>query len=172
MVPERQERAALVNQVLAGGRQLSTAAVMFHTAIAAKSGLSATETKVAELLQRFGPMTAGELSERSGLAPASVTGLMDRLEQKDVARRVKHPDDKRKVVIEIKPEFLEISNARFTGLLQLTYELCDKYSDEELAVIGAFLSAAADVQTRATAALSADTTELTETLTPDAPVSS
>ncbi|HEX3788782.1 MAG TPA: MarR family transcriptional regulator [Pseudonocardiaceae bacterium] len=151
--PESEQRAALVGQVLAGGRQLSTAAIMFHTAIAAKSGLSATEAKVAELLHRFGPMTAGELSERSGLAPASVTGLMDRLEQKNVARRVKHPEDKRKVVIEIVPEFLTTSDARFTELLRLTTELCATYTDEELATIGGFLTKAADLQTKATATL-------------------
>jgi DNA-binding MarR family transcriptional regulator len=165
-VAKRQDRAALVDQVLAGGRQLSTAAVMFHTAIAAQSGLSATEAKIAELLQRFGPMTAGELSERSGLAPASVTNLMDRLELKAVAHRVKHPDDKRKVVIEIKPEFLEASNARFTELLRRTNELCAKYTDKELAVVGEFLLAAAELQTAATASL---TGEAGETATPPPP---
>jgi DNA-binding MarR family transcriptional regulator len=151
--PKSTKRAALVDQVAAGGRQLSTAAVAFHTAVAAESGLSATETRVAELLHRLGPMTAGELSERSGLAPASVTGLMDRLEQKSVARRVKHPEDKRKVVIEIIPEFLAAADARFTELLRLTSELCATYTDGELALIGGFLTKAADLQTAATTAL-------------------
>ena len=54
-------------------------------ALAELSGLSPTEWKALDLIQRLGPMTAGVLARESGLAPASVTGLISRLERKGFA---------------------------------------------------------------------------------------
>src|SRR5215813_9793797 len=99
-------RAELLRQLQLAGREQSAATVMFHTALAARQELSATEEKALDLLERFGPLTAGQLAQRSGLAPASVTGLVDRLERKGFARRVPHPVDKRSVLIEVCPDRL------------------------------------------------------------------
>src|SRR4051794_39449858 len=92
---------ALAEQVDVGGRALATAAVLFHSALAELSGLSATEQRALDLIDRFGPLTAGDLAQRSGLAPASVTGLLRRLEQKGFARRVPNPGDRRSVLVEL-----------------------------------------------------------------------
>jgi DNA-binding MarR family transcriptional regulator len=75
-------RAELLDELALAGRAMSAATVMFHATVAARQGLSATEEKALDLLDRFGPLTAGELAKRSGLAPASVTGLINRLEEK------------------------------------------------------------------------------------------
>src|SRR5690349_15423139 len=85
---------------------MSTAAVMFHTTLAARLGLSATEEKAIDLLDRHGPLTAKELAERSGLAPPSVTSLVRRLEQKGFATRRPHPSDGRRIIIETSPDRL------------------------------------------------------------------
>jgi MarR family len=71
--PTRQARPQAQNRVNAPPH---AAAVMFHAALSARLGLSATEEKALDLLDRFGPLTARQLAERSGLAPASVTGLV------------------------------------------------------------------------------------------------
>src|SRR5215469_10642105 len=93
-------RGVLVHQALGAVRELSSAAVLFQAALAESRGLSFIEAKALDLLERFGPLTAGELSTRSGLAPASVTGLVDRLVRKGVVRRSPHPRDGRRVLIE------------------------------------------------------------------------
>src|ERR1051325_1860530 len=95
------EHDRAVEQVLWAGRKLSTAAVMFHTALAERVGLSVTETKALEVIERHGPITPGDLSRESGLAPASVTPLLDRLPRKGAARRVPHPSDGRRFLVEI-----------------------------------------------------------------------
>ncbi|MBO0816043.1 MAG: hypothetical protein J2P30_13000, partial [Actinobacteria bacterium] len=64
-------RRQLLDAMFQAGRELSVAAVMFHTALAARQGLTATEEKALDLLDRYGPLTARQLAERSGLAPAS-----------------------------------------------------------------------------------------------------
>jgi DNA-binding MarR family transcriptional regulator len=146
-------RDEVLQRLLLAGREHSTAVVMFHTAVAAKGGLSPTETKALDLLERFGPLTAGELAERSGLAPASVTGLIDRLEHKSVARRVPHPQDRRRVMVEMNPEYSQRSNPLFDDFVAEFLKLCAGYSTEQLATMAEFLSGAAAVQQAATARL-------------------
>src|SRR5260370_37393454 len=60
---------------------------MLHTAIAERSGLTATDTKTIDTLIRLGRVTAGEVAGYTGLATASVTSLIDRLERKGLVRR-------------------------------------------------------------------------------------
>jgi hypothetical protein len=42
---------------------------MFHSAVATRLGLGATDEKILDLLEREGPLTAGQLVERTRLAP-------------------------------------------------------------------------------------------------------
>ena len=149
-------REELMQRVFLAGRELSTAAVMFHTAVAAKGGLTATETKALDLLERLGPLTAGELSEQSGLAPASVTGLIDRLERKGVARRIPHPQDRRRVLIEMNRDYLAVSEPIFDDFVAGVRELCAKYSDDQLEIIIEFVTSSARVQQAATTKLTRD----------------
>ena len=54
------------------GRAYRTAAAMLHGAVADRVGLSATDLKALDLLQRFGGLAAGEIARHTGLATASV----------------------------------------------------------------------------------------------------
>jgi DNA-binding MarR family transcriptional regulator len=143
-------RAELLDRLFTAGREVSAAAVMFHTALAAHQGLSPTEEKSLDLLDRYGPLTARELSERSGLAPASVTGLVDRLERKGFARRVRHPKDGRSVLIERVAERLADLGPLFEDWSRSLHELTEKYTDDQLATIVDFLTEAAERQRAAT----------------------
>src|SRR5688500_13571789 len=82
------------------------AELLEQLAVAARQGLSASEEKALDLLERSGPLTAGELARQSGLAPASVTALINRLEAKGFARRVQNPGDRRSVLVEVDTERL------------------------------------------------------------------
>ena len=150
-------RAELLERLALAGRASSAATVMFHTAVAARQGLSASEEKALDLLERSGPLTAGELARRSGLAPASVTGLVDRLERKGFARRVPNPGDGRSVLVEVDSERVYATVAPlFADWVGSLYELYAGYTDEQLEVILHFLTEAARRQQEATARLTAD----------------
>lgn len=145
----RKQREDLLQAVYESGRELSTAAVMFHTKLSELRGLSATEGKAIDILMRFGPMTAGEFGEHSGLAPASVTGLMQRLEAKGVARRVRHGEDKRKVLIELMGDQGAAAAPYFADFMRGLAALLEGYNDEQLRTIADFSSKAAAVQQEA-----------------------
>jgi len=153
----RDRRAELLEELALAGRAMSAATVMFHSTVAAARGLSATEEKALDLLDRFGPLTAGELAKRSGLAPASVTGLVNRLERKGYARRIANPSDRRSILVEVDAERLYAAMvplmADWFGSLE---ELWAGYSDEQLELILHFLTEVARRQREATARLTRD----------------
>ena len=147
-------RAELLEQLALAGRASSAATVMFHTAVAARQGLSASEEKALDLLERSGPLTAGELARQSGLAPASVTALINRLEAKGFARRVQNPSDRRSVLVEVNAERVWATVAPlFADWVGSLQELYAGYTDEQLEVILHFLNEAARRQREATARL-------------------
>jgi DNA-binding MarR family transcriptional regulator len=150
-------RAELLEQLAMAGRASSVATVMFHTAVAARQGLSASEEKALDLLERSGPLTAGELARQSGLAPASVTGLINRLEQKGFARRIQNPSDRRSILVEVDVERMYARVAPlFANWVRSLEELYAGYSDEQLEVILHFLTEAARRQQEATTRLTGD----------------
>lgn len=154
-------RADLLARLQLAGREISTVAVMFHTTLAATQGLSATESKTIDILDRAGPLTAGELAARTSLAPPSVTGLIDRLERKGFVRRIEDPSDRRRVRIERRPEALAAFAPVFKDFGDRLHAVYEQFTDEQLEVILRFMTQISDCQREATARLTA--------LTPTAP---
>ena len=133
------------------GRELSTVTVLFHSRIAEQMGLSGTDHKCLELvLNAKGPLTAGQLAQLSGLSTGAVTGVIDRLERRGFARRVRDPHDRRKVLVEI-AEFEESEYQHlFQGMLELTEEVLGKFTAEEWDVLERYHRAIIDAYGRIT----------------------
>src|SRR5258707_6833532 len=93
------KREDLVEAVINASRESSTTAVFFHTSIAERGGLGATETKTLFLLSRLGPLTAGEIAHHTGVTTPSVTSLLDPLETQGFARPVPDAHDSRRVIV-------------------------------------------------------------------------
>ena len=72
-------------------RQLATATVLFNQAIADRLGMHLTDHKCADILTGTGPITAGELAERTGLTSGAITGVIDRLEKAGFVQRARTP---------------------------------------------------------------------------------
>ncbi|WP_370932990.1 MarR family winged helix-turn-helix transcriptional regulator [Amycolatopsis sp. cg13] len=147
------ERENLVAELLNRSRVLSTETVMFHTAIAEQSGLSAVESKVTDYLARLGPLTPKELAEYAGLAPASVTALVDRLERKGIVNRMPHPDDRRKVLVGISQANVERAAPLWDYTVAAMKSLAAGYSDEQLQTVIGFLDQAAAITHESTVRL-------------------
>ncbi|MGW0806096.1 MarR family transcriptional regulator [Nonomuraea sp. NPDC002799] len=116
-------------------------------------GLGGTEEKTLDLLRRLGPLTAGEIAQHAGLAPATVSGLIDRLEAKWLVRRVRDIRDRRRVIVEINHERLAGFDELYEPFVTALARLYERYTDEELALILDFLDHATSLQRAATVAL-------------------
>jgi len=150
---EDERRTGTLQRLMAVGREQSAVTVMFHSAIAAKQGLNATEEKTLDYLQRRGPLTAKDLAELTGLAPASVTGLVDRLEAKGFVRRIKHPTDKRRVLVELDQHKIAELAVFFDEWARDVIAACEQFSTDELDTVIRFLTVMSEQQQRATARL-------------------
>lgn len=132
---------------------------MFHTAISETRGLSAVESKVLDYLARFGPQTPKDLARLSGLAPASVTAMIDRLERKSIVNREPHPEDRRKILIALDLQSIAGAVHLWDHLVKGMHELCDRYTDDELRTIIGFVQAATALTHESTAKLTESTNE-------------
>ncbi len=137
------------------GREHSNAEVMFHNTVSERMGVSAVEEKTLDLLEREGPLTAGELASRTGLAPASVTGLIDRLVRKGFVHRAAHAEDRRRVNVQIDPTHVTRFAELFSDIATRFGELYAGYTDEELELILDYVRKATMILSEATATVQA-----------------
>ncbi|HUO99650.1 MAG TPA: MarR family transcriptional regulator [Rhizomicrobium sp.] len=80
-------------------RNLSTAVIAFHEAVARRSGMGISEHKCLGALSLIGAATAGRLARETGFTTGAITGIVDRLETLGHVRREPNPDDRRSVII-------------------------------------------------------------------------
>jgi DNA-binding MarR family transcriptional regulator len=98
-----------------------------------------TDLKALDILERTGPRTAGELATDTGLAPASVTALIDRLARRRFVRRHRDPRDRRRVIVALAPRLQARFAVEFEPLRRAMLERIGRYSDADLRVILSFL---------------------------------
>jgi DNA-binding MarR family transcriptional regulator len=142
-LPDRTELLAALNDEF---RQLSTATVLFHQAVADRLGMNVTDHKCADILARTGPIPAGELARRTGLTTGAITGVLDRLEKAGFVRRAEDPNDRRRVIIEPDVKRMErVIGPLFASMARAAADLCTRYSTRELAVIRDFTARASEM---------------------------
>jgi len=136
---EAPTRKEILETLARVGRENSDATVLFHATMASLLELHPTDYKLLGILQRLGPLSAGEIAQHSGLAPASVTNLIDRLEEKGFVRRADHAD-RRRVQVEPVMERLAGAQSWFASTQRSLARMFESYSDRDLAVIADFLA--------------------------------
>ncbi|MEO6603308.1 MAG: MarR family transcriptional regulator [Polyangiaceae bacterium] len=137
ITPEREE---LIASVMNEGRRMGTRTVVFHAAIADRLGLNPSDHKCADLIcNETGPITAGRLAEITGLSTGAITGVVDRLERAGFVAREPDPEDRRRVVIKGTDKRAPDMRHMFLPMMEGMAGLCDKHTNEQLALIAGFL---------------------------------
>jgi len=65
------------------------------------SGFTLPQLSVISMLEKHGEQKVSELSLKMGLSDSTVSGILDRLEQKDILKRERTKDDRRVVKISL-----------------------------------------------------------------------
>jgi DNA-binding MarR family transcriptional regulator len=149
------KRDEWLHELALAGRQLSTATILFHQAVADRIGLNLTDHKCVDLLLLNGPMTAGELANRTALTTGAITAAVDRLERAGYVTREDDPDDRRRVVVRPIAKRVGDMSRLFDSFAARFGKLAAHYKDEELSLL-------VDFMTRSCAALHESTVELRE----------
>jgi DNA-binding MarR family transcriptional regulator len=136
------QRAELLAELDVALRDNGAQTVHFSEAVAERVGIHPTDLETLDLLHRRGPLTAGQIAAATGLRTASVTALIDRLEARDLAHRVRDPADRRKVLVEIDRDRAgqEIAPL-YEGLSARMADLLSHYADDQLVLIRDYLQA-------------------------------
>lgn len=98
-------------------------------------GLTPSQLSVLASLNRHGPVTLTDLAEIEGVAPASISGIVGRLVDKDLVDRVPNPEDRRSTLVEMSRQgsvVLEKGRGERTAYLA---ERLDRLTPEERAVL-------------------------------------
>ena len=132
----RPERADLEVAFAAGMRRSGALYQLVGQAAADRIGINATDLNCLNILSFSGHMTAGELARATGLTTASITGVVDRLEEAGYVRRERDPNDRRRVVVTLVLEaaLRDVAGA-FLPMLRDWREMAARYSDDELKLI-------------------------------------
>ena len=132
----------------------SYTSLQLHEAVARKAGLSGTDHKYLGFLLEKGQMTAGELSNLTGLTTGAVTGLIDRFEKKNLVKRQFAENDRRKVIIEPNTEnIMALFVPLYEEFRNKTEELIASFSNDESKIIETYLTKAIEIMDETTARL-------------------
>jgi DNA-binding MarR family transcriptional regulator len=152
----KEDRGEVFLEVARQMRLMSSFDALFSHAVAERVGVHATDIETMDLLNTLGVMTAGELSQRTGLTSGATTRLIDRLVRKGYVRRKADESDRRRVLIEPVVENLEELGTMYEPLALHLADAWADFSDTELATILEFtrktneIMAAENARVRAT----------------------
>ena len=121
------------------------AASDFDERVAKKFKLSRTDMRCLEILGRRGPMTAGQLSDESGLSTGAVTFLLDRLELAGMVKRRRDTDDRRRVWVELVPAAQKRLQHAQQPIVEEMKQVTQRFKAEELAIVRDFMREAKEV---------------------------
>jgi DNA-binding MarR family transcriptional regulator len=137
-------------------RELSNQLSLLNHRVGAQVELKDIDLDCLELLNRHGPLSPSVLARHAGLHPATMTGILDRLERGGWIARDRDPDDRRAVVIRVRRERGGELYRLYAGMNASVDEILTGYRDDQLELLADFLRRTTNAGQDATAKLAAD----------------
>jgi DNA-binding MarR family transcriptional regulator len=146
-VPSKDEgrrRRGLMNEVRVSVRALHNTLALLNHYVGVHVELKDVEVYCLDLLDQEGPLSPGTLAKRMGLHPATMTGILDRMERAGWVSRDRDSADRRAVVVSARRERDAEMLRLYAGMNGSLAEILAGYREEELEVLVDFLSRAAE----------------------------
>ena len=133
----RQRRAAAeVKQTL---RDLRVQLSVLNHQVGVAADLRDVDLDCLDLASSSGPISPSALARLAGLHPATLTGILDRLEKGGWIARDRDPADRRSILVRVLPERNRDMFRLYAGMNDLMDDLCAGYDTEQLELINGFL---------------------------------
>lgn len=123
-------------------RELGVQLSLLNHSVGGRLDLKATDLECLDLVSREGPLSPSELARRAGLHPATVTGILDRLEQGGWIARERDPSDRRAVLVRaVRGRVAEVARLYLvdSGMNDAMDQILAGYADDELELVAGFL---------------------------------
>jgi DNA-binding MarR family transcriptional regulator len=150
----RRRKRRLTNAIKESLRELSIQLSLLNHQVGTHLDLKDVDLDCLDLVARYGPLSPSALARRAGLHPATMTGILDRLERAGWISRDRDPADRRAVTISARRERAGEILGLYAGMNGSLDRLCAGYSEEELALLADFVRRTAEAGHHATEELS------------------
>jgi DNA-binding MarR family transcriptional regulator len=110
-------------------------------------GLNSAERRCLSVIMRA-PQPANAVAKAIGLAPPSVTALIDRLSARDLLHRVPDPNDRRRVLVAPSEKAVRLGREAYGPIEQAGAQMLKQFSEAEKQVILRFVTQAIEMQER------------------------
>jgi DNA-binding MarR family transcriptional regulator len=131
-------------------RELRIQLSLLNHRVSAHLDLKDVDLDCLDLIALHGPLSPSALARRAGLHPATMTGILDRLERGGWVARTREPSDRRAVIVRAlrhrNPELMRL----YSGMNTSMDQICAGYGDTELELLADFLGRAANAGRSAT----------------------
>jgi DNA-binding MarR family transcriptional regulator len=132
-------RRRLGNSVKESLRELNLQLSLLNSKVSARLDVKDIDLDCMDLIARYGPLSPSALARRAALHPATVTGILDRLERNGWIARERDPSDRRSVLVRtVRDRTAEVFRL-YAGMNAAMDEICGRYDDAELEVLADFL---------------------------------
>ena len=153
MLSKRQRQLGVV--IKRSLRELSNQISLLNHQVGSLVELRDVDLDCLDLISQVGPLSPSQLSKRAGVHPATLTGIVDRLERGGWIVRERDAVDRRATVIRALPDRAGELFGLYSGMDTALDELLVGYDEAQLEVIGEFLKRATAAGVTATEQLSA-----------------
>ena len=143
---KRTPKLLKVDELVAEFRVSGNQDSAFDNVAAQRLGVNLTDLHCLNIVESRGGLTAGELATAAGLTTGAITGVIDRLERAGYARRVRDSRDRRKISLEVTPQFYERAD-EIWGPLKRDWDalLTSRFTAQQLDSVIAFLRLTTEV---------------------------
>ncbi|GLY68848.1 MarR family transcriptional regulator [Amycolatopsis taiwanensis] len=153
---EARRRRRITTAVKYSLRQVRNQLSLLNHQVSGRLDLKDVDLDCLELIGRYGPLSPSVLARRAGLHPATVTGILDRLQRGGWIVRERDPDatDRRAVGVRaLRGRSGEVFRL-YAGMNTKLDEICADYTEAELELVGNFLRRVTEAGRDATGELS------------------
>ena len=137
-------------------RELSIQLSLLNHHVGARVDLRDVDLDCLDLINRYGPLSPSALARRAGLHPATMTGIIDRLERGGWVARDRGSSDRRAVLIRALRDRNSELLYLYSGMNTSMDQICAEYGDAELQLLADFLRRTAQAGRTATDELASD----------------
>src|SRR5262245_30235444 len=149
------DRRRTTNRIKDTLRELAIQLSLLNHVVGDRLELRDVDLDCLDLISRHGPLSPSALSRRTGLHPATMTGILGRLEKAGWIARDPDPTDRRAVVIRaLRDRAAEIIGL-YAGMNGSMDRICAGYSPAELDLLAEFLTRVTEAGQNATDNLAA-----------------
>jgi DNA-binding MarR family transcriptional regulator len=160
VTPERADairrRQRATSEIRDSVRELRIQLALLNYRVGSQLDLKDVDLDCLDILDAHGPLSPSALARRAGLHPATMTGILDRLEKGGWITRERDPTDRRAVLVRaVRDRYAQLLRL-YSGLSRSMNKLLAAYSDAELELIAGFMTRVVDAGRKATEDLTQD----------------